>query len=82
MTIITVSSFPKVVAPSARNLFFITTSLFVLEGHVLAGSTLVLSADKVANLLVLCLLERRLVVLRTLTEELFLDKVDTYTCIC
>lgn len=52
------------------------SSLLVFDGEIRASRVLVLSTDKVANLLVLGLLDGRLVVLGALAEDLFLDKVD------
>lgn len=51
--------------------------VFVLDGQFLASSVLVLAADEIADLLVFGLLSSALVILRTLTEELFLDEVDS-----
>lgn len=50
---------------------------FVLDEELLARLSLVLTTDEVRDLLILGLLEGRLVTLRTLTEESFLDKVDS-----
>jgi hypothetical protein len=51
--------------------------LLVLDGDVGAGGGLPLLADEVGDLLVLGLLDGGLVVLRALTHESLLDKVDT-----
>ena len=44
----------------------------------LTSSVLILRSNEIRNLLVLCLLDRALVVLRALAHELLLDKVDAY----
>ena len=54
-----------------------TAPLFVLDGDIRTSSALVLLANGVTDLFVLCLLKRRLVVLRAGTHELLLDIVDT-----
>ena len=51
--------------------------LLVLDGDVGAGGGLPLLADHVGDLLVLGLLNGGFVVLRALTHESLLDKVDT-----
>lgn len=59
--------------------FPVAAPLFVLNGDIRAGSVLVLLTDGIANLFVLGLLDRRLVVLRAGAHELLLNIVDTYT---
>lgn len=51
--------------------------VLVLDGEFLASSVLVLAADEITDLLVFGLLSSALVILRTLTEDLFLDEVDS-----
>lgn len=59
-----------------------TDFLFVLDREVLASDTFVLSTDKVTDLFILGLLNSRLVVLRSLAKEPFLNKIDAYTRGC
>jgi hypothetical protein len=57
--------------------FLLELGLLVLDGDVGASGGLPLLADEVGDLLVLGLLNGGLVVLRALTHESLLDKVDT-----
>jgi hypothetical protein len=61
--------------------FLLELGLLVLDGDVGASGGLPLLADEVGDLLVLGLLNGGLVVLRALTHESLLDKVDTCWCI-
>ena len=48
-------------------------SLLVLNRNILSGCVLVLTANEIRDLLVLCLFYRRLVILRALAENLLLN---------
>lgn len=54
------------------------SGLLVLDGNITAGSTLVLTADEVRDLLILGLLDGGLVVLGSSTHELLLDEIDSW----
>ena len=52
------------------------SALFVLDREVLSSLTLILSTDKIGNLLILCLFDGRFVALIPCTETILLNIVD------
>ena len=55
------------------------SSLLVFNRDIPASSTLVLATNEIRNLLILCLLNCRLIILRSLSETILLNRIYTYS---